>query len=376
MFIEKLIYELLKTEPFFANFLLGSSISYNNPRVQTAAVSILKGTINFYFNTAYMESKSLPAQKAILKHEILHVLLEHCGGSRNPDYQKNHMAKNVAMDCAINQYITDLPEGGVTLASLEKMVGQKLQPYECWEYYYDQMKQKAKENGPGDGEPHDHDIMFEGEGDSEAQQAQNKAAIKDLANKAASASAGNVPEHVAKLLGSLNKDQKVNWKQQLRNLVASARSITRKPTRKRANRRFELEQPGHKKDKKLILGVCFDVSGSVSDESLQEFFNEAYHLAKQTTKTYLIQADCEINKVELVKNGKAKPSQLQTRYGSGGTAYQPAIDKCMELDCDAIIYFGDMDAADVPKNPKIPFIWVRVGSQPPPGNFGKVIDLC
>lgn len=241
----------------------------------------------------------------------------------------------------------------------------------------------------GDGsEHHDHDAM-DGAGEigdgehggqkplpmTEAQREQAKATIRDAANKAVKAAAGNVPEGIAGLIGRLNEGAKVSWKQQLRNIVASARSIKNKSTRLKANRRFELEHPGKKKERQLIVGVCTDSSGSVSDEAYSAFMNEIHHLSKQTSITYLIQADCEVQKIDVIKGGKAKAGVLGNRKGYGGTAYQPAIDACLKRKCDVIIYFGDMDSADTPDDPKVPFIWVRVGKSQPPGNFGRVVDL-
>jgi predicted metal-dependent peptidase len=61
--------------------------------------------------------------------------------------------------------------------------------------------------------------------------------------------------------------------------------------------------------------------------------------------------------------------------GRGGTAYQPAITKAVELKVDGIIYMGDADAADTPIDPKKPFLWALVRNSPPPAKFGKVIRI-
>jgi predicted metal-dependent peptidase len=154
--------------------------------------------------------------------------------------------------------------------------------------------------------------------------------------------------------------------------VARSISTTTKNTRKKINRRFGLEQPGKKKKRELTLGVCVDSSGSVSDEAFQSFLTEVSRISQICQTTYLVDADCVVQNVDVIKKGKKVKNQ---RSGSGGTAYQPAIDKCLELKCDAIVYFGDADSSDIPKNPNIPFLWVIVGNQNPPGNFGSVVRL-
>ena len=126
------------------------------------------------------------------------------------------------------------------------------------------------------------------------------------------------------------------------------------------------------KEHEDILVFCFDSSGSVSDEDYAKFMDEIMDIQKHCSKVYLIQADCEVNKVETLTK---KTKLNRERAGYGGTAYTPALNKCKELGCDAILYFGDMDCADNPENPNIPLMWVIVGNQNPPATFGSSIRL-
>lgn len=380
--IEKAIYDLLQTEPFFANFLLGSKVSFDTDGVPTLGAKVERGQVSFVINTEFFNQHNRKEQVGFIKHEVFHVLLEHCSvrGSK-----LNAKAKNYAMDCAINQHISDLPEGCVTLSTMEQMCKRKLGALEPWEYYYEAMRDQAKKNGKGDGdgkpsgssigiEDPNHDYMDSSD-KSDAEDAINKAAVKDMASKALAASAGKVPEAIARILDTLNKKAQLPWSQILRNFVANARTTETKTTRNKPHRRFDLAQPGRKKLKKLVLGVCTDSSGSVSDESYAKFMSEIHNIAKHTTITYLVHADCVVQKVDVIKGGKPKPRVLTERHGGGGTAYGPAIAECQNKHCDAIIYFGDFDCADKPQNPGVPFLWVGVGNQDPPASFGKVLRL-
>jgi predicted metal-dependent peptidase len=363
--LEIVIYKLLHAEPFFAHFLLGAKITYDMPGVPTAGARIHRGDIEFVFNTEWFFSKPIEQQIGIAKHEIMHIILDHCG-KRSGGFE-NMMAKNVAMDCAINQYIEGLPKDGVSLEMVRKMTGRNLEAFQTWEYYYEAIKQAAKdEAGP------DHTFMESGSSNPDNV---NKAIIKNATSKAMSAAAGKIPNGLAGVIASMNAPAQLPWKQILRNFVANCRSIENKVTRLRTNRRFDLEQPGKKKLKKLRLGVCIDESGSVSDESFNKFMNEIKSLAKGTTVTYIVHADCEVHKVDTIKNGKVNTKVVGQRQSSGGTAYQPAIDECKKRHCDVIIYCGDFDCADKPVNPGIPFLWVGVGNSPPPAEFGKVLRL-
>lgn len=371
--LEKPIYELLKTEPFFANFLLGAKITFDKVGVPTAGVRIVRDHIEFVINTEFFFTKPLPEQVAILKHEIMHVLLNHCGsrgGVLDPT------AKNIAMDCAINQYLPEIKDG-VTLATVSTFCKRKLLPMETYEYYYEHIKKAREKKGGGEDISNDHSFM---EGDDAgllppAEAELQKAVIKNAIQKAMQASCGAAPSSLQRLFADFNKPAQLPWKQILRNFIANARSVSTIPTRLKPHRRFDFDQPGKKKLRKLVLGVCVDESGSVSDESFVKFMNEIKTVAKSTTVTYIVHADSEVHKVDTIKDGKAKSGVLGVRHATGGTMYAPAINECIKKGCDAILYFGDMDSSDTPKNPGVPFLWVRVGSSEPPGKFGRILDL-
>lgn len=374
--LESVVYLLLKNERFYANFLIGSTVVYDHKDVPTAAAQLKKGEIVFYFNTDFMSRNSIHGQADILKHEIRHILLDHCG-KRGQKYGKlNHKIKNIAMDCAINQDLKHLPKGCITLEGLQKQTGMKLDPNETWEYYYQHIMNDAKAKGNITYVVDNHGMMDDSEGGEEgdAEYAINRAAVKSAIDKAVKSSAGHIPGEVQRVLDLFEKSR-LPWKQVLRNFVAKSRHSDKKMTRTKVHRRFGIDQPGSKKKRRLTLGVCVDTSGSVSDEAFMAFMTEIHTVAKSTSVTYLVQADASIQKVDIIKGGKPKKEKLRGRSGYGGTAYQPAIDYCKKMNVDCIIYMGDLDSADTPTDPGIPFLWVRVGKSNPPGNFGRILDL-
>lgn len=376
--LEKPIYDLLQTEPYYAHFLLNCKLIYDHLKVPRAGVRIRNYTLEFVINTAWFSGIPASEQVAVLKHEVMHVVLEHCGARVRGNYKGiPHTNLNIAMDCAINQYIKDLPNDCVTLASLSKQLDKTLPEFQNWEYYLGEIQEFVQENPDKcmPGNPDEHEYMLDGDEGGKMSKEQMRAAIKDISEKAKKAAKGKLPDSIKDLIGNLTDKACVDWKQQLRNIVASVKSPAKKNTRSKPNRRYGLDQPGKKRTKTLVLGVCCDSSGSVSDESYAMFMREIKTIAKSTALTYLVHADCAVHKVDLIKNGKAAGNVLSSRHGRGGTAYQPAIDYCVAQGCDAIIYFGDMDSADTPLNPKLPFIWARVGDQSPPGDFGKIVEV-
>lgn len=367
-FLEESVYTLLQTERYYAYFILESRIVYDSYEVKTAGASVVGGVPMLIFNTEFMNSLSKPEAVAVIKHEILHLLMNH-NLRHNHTFTKH--ANNIAMDCAINQHITGLPGECITVENLEKLCGKTLLRLEKTEYYLYQMADAEKKK---EGlfknlkTTDDHDLNVPG---AETNEEMVKMAVKATSEKALGRSAGMVPDGIAKILGGLQSNT-LDWKSILRNFIARNASSKTLLTRKKLHRRFGLDQPGRKKKKELILGICMDVSGSVPDADVQKFYAELGSMLPSTSVAWLVQADCVIQSVEKI----TKASQLVVqRNGNGGTAYGPAIEACKAKKCDAIIYFGDLDCADSPSDPGVNFLWVTTGSDTKPGNFGSLVRL-
>lgn len=367
-FLEESVYKLLQEEPYYAHFILESRIVYNQYGVTTAGASVVNGSTVLVFNTEFMNSLSSDAAVAVVKHEILHLLMGHM--ARKLDTYTQH-ANNIAMDCAINQHINDLPKECITVEQLEELCGKKLARFETMEYYLQHMAEaeKNKEGLFSSMKPlDDHDLDVPG---AETNADMRKMAVKAASEKALGRAAGNVPSGMEKIIGSLQQPR-LDWKAVLRNFVARSAKSSTQASRKKSHRRFELDQPGRKKRRELTLGVCMDVSGSVPDEDIAQFYAELGSMLPQIAELWLVQADCEVQFVEKV----TRKSQLVVqRKGSGGTAYGPAITECKTKKCDAIVVFGDLDCADVPENPGVPVLWVTTGSDTRPGDFGSIVRL-
>lgn len=368
--IEKTIHKLLETNPFYAHFFLNCEIKYDVPKLATAAVRVTDRNVQMMFNTEFISKLTVNELCAVIEHETLHILFEHISAHKR-DKTLVHKVANIAMDCSINQYIKNLPENCVTLKGLSELIEEPLEAEQAWEYYYSKIMQSKKmqdaiekaKTMDDHGEWEDGDTIIDGAG---------KVIARATAEAALKAAKGQAPLMVQKALNGLRETSKTPWQQILANFVSKATSNTSKNTRKKRNRRFGIEQPGKVKKRELTLGVCVDSSGSISDEAYTMFMAEISKIAQYCTKVYIIDADSEVHNVAELKKGD-KPKLI--RYGSGGTAYTPAIKKCLDLKVDAVVYFGDGDCADSPLNPQMPFLWALVGGQEPPATFGSVVRL-
>ncbi len=363
--IQQAILSLLKTEPYYAHFIMDSRIMVDAFGVPTAAVAVCSGIPTIVFNSKFIEPMTNEEVCAVMKHEVLHLVHDHLGVTK--EEQRDPYISNIAQDCAINQYINNLPAGCVTVKALSNVVGYDLQENETSDYYYEHLMRKKKEiEASGAKTLDDHGVEIPGKDAPEVA----RGAIKRVAQNAANRAAGTTPEHILSAIDKLG-DAKLPWKVLLRNAIMSQVSRKTQATTKKINRRFALPVPGKKHKREMTLGVCVDESGSVSKEQHEAFMSEIKAIAKTVNRTYLVHADCSVAAVEDLSQTKFNP----TRRAGGGTMYQPAIDKCRELKCNMIIYFGDFDTADKPQNPGVPFLWVGVGSQPAPADFGKVIRI-
>ncbi len=116
-----------------------------NDKIPTAGVSLNGINYQLDINTEFWTKLTMPTQRGLLKHELLHIGFFHL-----TDYKHltDHNVANIAMDLEINQYIddTDLPEGGMKLELFPEL---KLEPKKGTQYYYDKLMQAAQSGNCG-----------------------------------------------------------------------------------------------------------------------------------------------------------------------------------------------------------------------------------
>lgn len=385
--IQKASAILIFEEPFYG-FLLSKFRKIKSTRVPTACVYITDA-INLEYSEEYFEEVGVQDSVKILKHECEHILRDHIGRAKDigidPKQQELMKRLNLAADATINvKDLTDAANrnGWVTTDKLNEMM-RKTDPKhvdmpkgETAEYYFNKINQFAEENkdklgsdpmeGSGDTTD-DHSLWDESVDSEEVVKQITRQAVNDAVK--AAGGIGNVPSHLVKLIQELNKSE-VNWKKELRRFMVNALKADWVSTRKKRNRRYGIMFAGKKSKPKLHIAFCVDSSGSMFDAAFAQAHPELVAIHNQGVKITVIDADSAVGKVY-----DFDPKKPFERHGNGGTSYQPAITKALELDVDGICYFGDMDSSDTPQDPKIPFLWITVGSETRPGNFGKLIKI-
>lgn len=372
--LSKVSKKLLFREPFYGLFLIQLQ-KESTTAIPTAAVS--KHNLNFKLSINEEFFNSLPDKhkEGLLKHELLHITNGHLFMA-DKFYDKKLF--NIAADCYINQYIDEeyLPEGGIKLSNIEEIVGEKLETFAGTEYYYNKLSKFVEENksnfpknnppSEGSGE-NDSDSIYEALGKeidvhdwkdfSESSESAKKIMEKTLESiikNVASQTRGNLPREIQSILEDyeIKAKAKFDWAGYMRRFVGRSTITYTKKTRRKPSKRFK-GNPGLRIKFKSHICVGIDVSASVSNESLIEFFNEIHHLSKLGHKITIIQCDTNIADISDYKRGS-----IPKIHARGGTDFQPVIDhynKSNSYTC--LIYMTDGECY-APKNAPSNILWV------------------
>ncbi|MCR4821212.1 MAG: VWA-like domain-containing protein [Elusimicrobiales bacterium] len=156
----------------------------------------------------------------------------------------------------------------------------------------------------------------------------------------------------------------MDYRKMLRGFRTSVLSGKRRLTRMRPSRRFGFMQLGSRRESSANLIVAVDVSGSVSDNSLQKFFSVINRFFKYGIhKLDIIQFDSQITGKPLsIDKARTEVKIL----GRGGTNFQPVADYyCTHPEYDGLICFTDGHAPKPVFNTKrlIDVLWVMCGKR-------------
>jgi predicted metal-dependent peptidase len=374
---QRAAYSLIQNDRYYGNLLLECRTILDYPMKHRAAVTSRGGQPVLLFSAQALQEHNVRQICGMIKHELMHIILDHLKvNTVSADgFWDDSTARNIAQDCMINQDIYELHDTSrVTVEDLSKTLGVELDRYQTSQYYFEQMMAQIKDKRDelkklAEQAFDDHnfeDPMADGD-------FQKQAGFFNAMRRAANKSAGNIPQEVMEALDAIQGQMETPWQALLANFVARQISQTRIPTRKKLNRRYAHLTPGHKKERELCLALCIDESGSMSEEWLGKIYDQIQQLLTSQGLLHIIHADCEVAAVETLKKGDRFNF---VRRSNGGTAYDPAIKKAVELNVDAIIYFGDMDTADTPEDPGIPVLWITTSNNiTKPGNFGEMVRL-
>jgi predicted metal-dependent peptidase len=320
---------------------------HNPLNIQTAMISYTGGTFQIEFVEAFMDTLQEKEVMAVLKHEVDHWIRGH------PWRQgvRNWIKWNVSSDMVCNRSIPNMPKGAI----------------ECPPKWKDFTTEEIYELLPDSPVTKIFDYMQEGMGrDStpeEIEGAQQR--VLEEIKKAVG------EEQFKKMVDDFSKDRgyepgsnddlisrvqavPFNWKTILRRFFSTKSEETRR-TLKRPDRRMAYPW-GIKKEEmqNIILGM--DVSGSIDQMELTEYFSQVHKLSDLLEDILIITCDAKVQEIF-----PFDPSKKSHNFkGRGGTDYDPLIKVVNDryTHYDAMVYLTDGRCSPPSLKPRIPILWV------------------
>ena len=397
MDFEKICTIFSMQEPYYG-ILLSAMDRCPTKDTQTLGVRRSGNVFKLGYNPDFIEDKDLPTMMALLKHECLHIALNHLSLFNNDNVTpEEHKLRNLAMDFEANCYIDFSKTKGIhpclpddfgwerSLGAIEyhRRLSQMMPP----------MPQKAQANDPnkpcnggqgGQSQSDEGDSNNQGnngssnlppkvqekfdnafddhnmwpKGMTQEQMEDMKQAIDDLCVFAAEEvekSQGTIPGEMQgriKLIRDKKKPKPVaDWKKYFRRYIGNEFSDQIKKSRKRESMRFP-DAAGNRHKRKSHILVAIDTSGSVSMPEYREFLGQLRTMKDITF--HVVECDAKIQ-FEYDFNGTIH----ETLHGGGGTSFYPPIQLYLEnrKKYEGIVYFTD-GYCEVPNITPKETLWV------------------
>ena len=387
---------LLFKEPFYAD-IIRSLHKERTEKIPTAGVLFKDDIMKMWWNPLFLAAYNSMQVGGILKHEALHLALEHTTTRR---YQP-HIWWNWATDLAINSTLTEeemppcglrpgkkfsIPHDWNTWKQEQKdrhlalsALIESFPLHLTGEEYFtrllesDVVQEIMKEaNSKGGGEP------FEGNGqgesvpgmggmddhsgwdelsDEEREYVAGKVrqAVKEAAEKADAKNAwGSVPasmrEEIRKKING-----EIDWRSVLKQFVGATNRADRISSVFRLNKKYPGIHPGFSREYTPRIHVYMDQSGSVGDGDIELFFGELASLSTRA-EFILYYFDTEVDEENKLTWRKGTvPKTLRTRCG--GTDFDAPTRHAAKTKPEGYIILTD-GGAPKPEHSRIRRAWV------------------
>ncbi|WP_027623549.1 VWA-like domain-containing protein [Clostridium lundense] len=395
--IELCTFSLMKGEDnFFALFTIQMKRKIDLNIATAIGTTVSLSHFILHFNPYILLECNLDEIKALIKHEIYHIMFGHIkrGGEMRKKY--SDFVVNTALDISINQYIQNLPPWSATIENVKLSFDADFEYEKNAEYYAEQL-QKAMEKLKGEkgpeilqgknSEPYDkyerkheiskaHDIWIQCKDDYNFEE------LNELTKKTANnCNRGKMPSSLEKALKALNEKPEISWAEYLKKVIGTLpvgykKTITRKD-RRQPDR---LELRGKLSNHVAKILVAIDISGSVTDEEIKKIMIEIFSIVRNhPCELTLMECDNTIRRVYKVKSIKDIKPKIETR---GGTAFSPVFQYIYDkkLRNHLLIYFTDGMGEEEIKVKVInrKTLWVLTGQEEnlsltnPPGEIKKL----
>lgn len=377
---------LLFDESFYAD-VIRSLQKEATESISTAGVLFKDGVMRMWWNPLFLAAYPAAQIRGILKHEALHLCLEHTTTRRYEPHTVWNWACDLAINCTLSE--AEFPKCGLrpgtplkrpgnwsTLGPEEQARHEKLSaliasfpPHLSSEEYFTRLMEDPEvskmieESGESSG--FDDHTGWDELSDEDREWAAGKVreAVKNAQERADTRNSwGSVPASMRdeirrKIAGE------IDWKSVLRHFTGVTNRADRLNSIQRLNRKYPGVHSGVAREYKPRIGCFIDQSGSMSDSDIALCFAELAQLAHRLEIT-VYHFDCTVDESSKTswKKGSPIPKALRTR--SGGTDFE-AVTKFVHESKDkfeAYIILTD-GGAPKPSRSRIRRAWVLVPGQ-------------
>ncbi len=375
-----------KEDSFFGYFLLQMKREVSDRCKAPLAVMPKRDGYMLYINPRSLLNCSRDEVKALLKHEIYHIIFGHHRRIRDLRNKYSLKVINLAMDIAVNQHIKNLPGFCRRLHEIKLEYNAPLEENMPLELYADiiqkaidklSLEKDGEDKTLEDTEDYLEDAhalwLVNQDISKEELEALEKRAIKDSFK-------GIIPIGMEDVLGCNNKKGELSWQELLKNHIATMKSGYRKTITRKDRRqpgRFDIRGVLPKRIPRIIAAL--DISGSMTGKEIQDTLIELSSIVNNYHgELRVIECDNEVRRIYNVKSSKDIKKPLDH---NGATAFSPVFKYIKEnnLRDYYLLYFtdgkGEKELLERPIN--ISTLWVITGNEElSVKNYpGKIVNL-
>jgi predicted metal-dependent peptidase len=376
---------LLFTEPFYAD-VIRSLHKEATESITTAGVLFKDGIMRMWWNPLFLAAYTNAQVRGILKHEALHLCLEHTTTRRYEPHTIWNWACDLAINCTLSEdefpkcglrpgtplnrpanWTFMLPDEKARHEKISALIASFPRDLSSEEYFtklmedpeIQQMVKESKGLGFDDHEGWD-EVTDE---DREWAAGKVRQAVARAQERADEKNGwGSIPSSMREEIRRKVRGE-IDWKAVLRHFVGVSYRADRTSSIHRLNRKYPGIHSGTSRDYKPRIGCFIDQSGSMSDDDITLCFGELGSLSHRVD-ILVYHFDCTVDESSRThwKRGLPMPKALRTR--SGGTDFE-AVTKWVhdsKEKFDAYIILTD-GGAGKPSHSRIRRAWVLVPGQ-------------
>jgi len=338
--------QLQKENPFFAYLILHLN-QKKNENIDTAGVD---SKWNLHYNENFINKLDEKDVKFLLCHEVLHIALSHLLRKGNRDEK----LWNISCDLIVNKIIelnfsdfeySKIYEIGITEENLKEKFNIEIEKVEekSAEEIYDILQNFVDKNKEFQSfvSKYGFDTHFNIDDLSEEQKQELEREYgksfeqikKDLENEIKkklieannfAKMRGNVPLGMERIFDKILQS-KLNWKEVLRKIIVDNIPYDfswKYPSKK--SLAVGIYLPSTQKDMRLEVVAVVDLSGSISDEEMNEFMSEIVNIAKsfRNVKITVLTHDTELQDKIVVEDRNIEKLMNIKLHGGGGTSHK------------------------------------------------------